>query len=257
LLGAGVVFVGVGDGLGGLGSRNCSHCWPAPLTMFVVGDDPGGRAVLDWAAGAATENHVAVATRTLPVKRLTLIGRTCAKRMKAPASTVRCCCGTTYSVWSGCIRRETPGSCGTPTIGHQMLCLAPLSPVPSRLLPDHGPPNRMIQPFTWDDPWHLIGSLVLNRYDSPILGRGGYAIGQQVPGPQSLAWRPVPAGPQQQSSVRVHPWDTGRGRARRSGKPGGAGDPVRRDLRHSLFSLHSRHAHVQSVVNWCQISTQA
>jgi hypothetical protein len=84
LLGGGVVFVGVGvgDGLGDFGSVNCWHCSAVPLTTLVVGD-PLGRLVLDSAAGAATENNVAVAMRTLPVTRLTLTGRTCAKRMKA------------------------------------------------------------------------------------------------------------------------------------------------------------------------------
>ena len=104
-VGVGVVGDGDGDGLGGFGSWSTWHCWPAPLVMTAVGDeavDATTRDVLVWAADAATWNPAPVERRTPPVTRPTLSGRTCAKRMNAPASALRCCCGTTYSVWSGC-----------------------------------------------------------------------------------------------------------------------------------------------------------
>jgi hypothetical protein len=58
----------------------------------------------DWAAVVPTttsETPEAAVSRAPPVSRVTAVGRTCARRMKGPTSAVRCCCGTTYSVWSG------------------------------------------------------------------------------------------------------------------------------------------------------------
>lgn len=110
------LFVGGGvvcDGEGvGLGDARCSgsHCWPTPLTTPDAGPTAAATAgdAVDCAAVAATENPAAVAIRTLPVTRLTPTGRTCAKRIRGPASAVRCFCGTTYPVWGGYIRRVRP-----------------------------------------------------------------------------------------------------------------------------------------------------
>lgn len=109
--GGGVVRDGDGEGEG-LGDARCSgsHCWATPLTTPGVGPTAAATAgdAVESAAVAATENPAAVAIRTLPVTRLTPTGRTCAKRIRGPASAVRCFCGTTYPVWSGYIRRVRP-----------------------------------------------------------------------------------------------------------------------------------------------------
>jgi hypothetical protein len=100
------VLVGVGLGVG-VGSLSCSHAWPVPLAAAaVIACVVAALARLPWATDAATENPVAVAASTPPVTRLTVTGRTCVKRMRAPARPARFC-GNDYSVWCGYIRRTT------------------------------------------------------------------------------------------------------------------------------------------------------
>jgi hypothetical protein len=89
-VGAGVL---VGFGLGvGVGSLSCSQAWPVPLVAAAVtACVVAAFARLSWATDTATENPVAVAASTPPVTRLTVTGRTCVKRMKAPTRTARYC----------------------------------------------------------------------------------------------------------------------------------------------------------------------
>jgi hypothetical protein len=100
------VLVGVGLGVG-VGSLSGSHAWPVPLAAAAVTTCVvAALARLPWATDTATENPVAVAASTPPVTRLTVTGRTCVKRMRAPTRPARFC-GNDYSVWCGYIRRTT------------------------------------------------------------------------------------------------------------------------------------------------------
>ena len=100
------VLVGVGLGVG-VGSLSGSHAWPVPLAAAAVtACVVAALARLPWATDTATENPVAVAASTPPVTRLTVTGRTCLKRMRAPTRPARFS-GNDYSVWCGYIRRTT------------------------------------------------------------------------------------------------------------------------------------------------------
>lgn len=87
VLGAGVdpVGVGVGDWLGGAGSRSGSHCWAVPLVTAAVSDSAAEAVLLRLgsADSIAVANPAVAATSTPPVTKLAVTGRTCAKRMKA------------------------------------------------------------------------------------------------------------------------------------------------------------------------------
>ena len=89
----GVCEVGVGEGDGldeDAGSCRGSHDWP-----------PGAVAALATAVPAATDRPTtpeAAVSRTPPAIKVTVAGRTCAKRMKRPTSAARYCCGTTHPV---------------------------------------------------------------------------------------------------------------------------------------------------------------
>src|SRR5450756_2249701 len=92
-----VVELAVGICVAALPAAKVCLALPPPLPRPKVGR-------CGWAAVVPTttsESPDAAVSRAPPVSRVTAVGRTCARRMKGPTSAVRCCCGTTYSVWSG------------------------------------------------------------------------------------------------------------------------------------------------------------
>jgi hypothetical protein len=121
-VGVGVaVCVGVGVGVGVGGGAGRLSAWQDTLVVVSV-------AAVSWlekaasAVGppsmAASDTPDAAVARTPLVTRVIATGRACEKRMKRPASAVRYCSGTTYSVWSGFMRPHTAPSCDTPSIRH-------------------------------------------------------------------------------------------------------------------------------------------
>jgi hypothetical protein len=93
------VGVGEGDGLGDeLGSCSGSHDLPLDVVAAL--------AVVVPAATARLTPEIAV-SRTLPVIRVTVTGRACAKRINALPSAARYCYGTTRPLRSGFIRGDS------------------------------------------------------------------------------------------------------------------------------------------------------
>jgi hypothetical protein len=105
------VGVGEGDGLGDeLGSCSGSHDLPLDVVAAL--------AVVVPAATARLTPEIAV-SRTLPVIRVTVTGRACAKRINALPSAARYCYGTTRPLRSGFIRGDSSALSSRCPIGHQ------------------------------------------------------------------------------------------------------------------------------------------
>ena len=126
----------------------------------------------DWAADALTASPVDMANRAPPVKKPTATGRTCAKRMIMPLPALLVTTANDYSVWSGYIKRVTPPSLRTPSIGHHAQCPAllssrPSSSPPSGLQAHHHVLTVSRKPhdlaYYWDDPQPSAGSTRIGR----------------------------------------------------------------------------------------------